>query len=235
MRDAEIRGEKAAPVKKEPIRPTRSEPRQAYVRPKYDKDEINLTHPLAQGSNVMPENIPPQAKKEVLPKKTTRRSYRTPLLIIAAITTLSATGLLGYHFIFNKNNPEKLQSNQSNSDSDYTIAFYTPKNLPKEYTYNNDVQLLKKDVYYYTVNGPNDTVFHVTQQLIPEGFDFTAFNKKFLSPDTFSSEAGTTTIGQAGSTFLASIRTNKNTWIIVNAPTITSPTVLEAVSRSLAL
>jgi hypothetical protein len=113
------------------------------------------------------------------------------------------------------------------------VTIFVPKDLPTGYTYNNDQKMLKTNVYYATVTGPKNQKFYITQQPIPASFDFTTFNKKFLTPDTFSASAGTATVGVVGPSVLASVRSAKNTWIIINTDSSTPVANMEAVVRSL--
>lgn len=116
-----------------------------------------------------------------------------------------------------------------------SIPVYYPRNLPAGYSYNGNARALKSDILYFSVTGPGQQVFHITQQPIPPSFDFTAFDKKFLNPATFNSDAGSAIAGQAGANLIGSVQTNKNTWIIINSVASNSPTELEVVIRSLEL
>lgn len=118
-------------------------------------------------------------------------------------------------------------------DNEVKISVYTPKNLPSGYTYNNDGKVLKANVYYFSVTGPGNQLFYVTQQPIPPNFDFVSFNKKFLDLQTFTSDAGTGTSGIAGTSLIGSIQTNKNTWILINSASASSQTELQTIARSL--
>lgn len=133
-------------------------------------------------------------------------------------------------------NPSGNTSEQPSPAGDkVSIPVYYPKNLPTGFTYNNDAKALKPDVLYYSIKGPGSQNFYVTQQAIPANFDFAAFNKKFLKPDSFSTEAGTATAGVAGPSLVGSIRTTKNTWIIINSLDTSVLPQLETVARSLQL
>lgn len=114
-----------------------------------------------------------------------------------------------------------------------SIPVYYPQDLPKGYSYNNDAKVLKTNVLYFSVTGPGKQKFFITQEPIPSNFDFTAFNKKFLNPDTFSCDAGSALVGQAGANMIGSVQTNKNTWVIVNSGSTTPQTELETVIRAL--
>jgi hypothetical protein len=113
------------------------------------------------------------------------------------------------------------------------IPTFFPKNLPAGYSYGNDAKALKPNILYYSVRGPKKQAFYITQQPLPANFDFAGFKKKFLNPDNFSTGIGDAMAGPAGSNLLGSIRTNKNTWIIINSSDITAQDPLEAVMRSL--
>ena len=148
---------------------------------------------------------------------------------------MGGIGIGSYRILSAKKDEQTKKTSQSANADTYTIPFYTPKTLPKGYTFNNDIQSLKKDVYYYSINGPEDTVFHITQQPIPESFDFASFNKKFLNPDRFTTEAGSAIVGPVGSAIIGSVQTIKNSWIIVNCENSSAQSKVQTVIRSLKL
>jgi hypothetical protein len=158
------------------------------------------------------------------------RKAALPALIIIGVLGLAA-GSYAY-FKPKHAQPGKPGVLAASNGRQVSIPVYYPRNLPGGYTYNNDPKVLKANVLYFSVSGPGKQMFYVTQQPIPATFDFTAFNKKFLNPDNFSTGSGTVTAGQVGANMLASIRTDKNTWIIVNSSGTTPLTELEAVARS---
>jgi hypothetical protein len=112
------------------------------------------------------------------------------------------------------------------------VTFY-PQNLPKGYSYANDAKALKPDTLYYSIKGPNGQVIYVTQQPLPASFDYSAFAKKFLKPDNFSTAIGDGMAGIVGPNLLGSIRTNQNTWVIFNSVDTAAQNPLESVMRSL--
>lgn len=114
-----------------------------------------------------------------------------------------------------------------------SIPVYYPQNLPAGYSYNNDAKTIKTNILYFSVSGPGKQTFYITQQPIPSNFDFSAFNKKFLSPDSFSTDAGSAIAGPIGASLVGSVQTDKNTWIIINSAGTNSQTELETVIRSL--
>lgn len=171
---------------------------------------------------------------ETLPQ--THRNLKKPVL--TALIIVGVIGLAGAAYAyFRPSHPKPSQAAASIqlNGQQISIPVYYPHNLPSGYTYNNDPKLLKTNVLYFSVTGPGKQTYYVTQQAIPASFDFTAFNKKFLNPDNFSSDAGTVTAGGVGANMIASIRTNKNTWIIINASATSPLTELETVIRSFEL
>lgn len=114
-----------------------------------------------------------------------------------------------------------------------SIPAYYPQNLPNGYTYNKDAKAIKVNVLYFSVTGPGNQTFYVSQQSVPASFDFVGFDKKFLNPDNFSTDAGSTIAGQVGANMIGSVLTDKNTWIIINTGSTSSLTELETVARSL--
>jgi hypothetical protein len=163
--------------------------------------------------------------------------YKIPIIVCVILLLCTATASI--LFSRSKDKPKTTTGSKDTSTakpvSDNTIALYSAKNLPTGYKDNNDGKYLKTDVYYISITGPKEQIYYITQQLIPANFDFTAFNKKFLNPDTFTTGIGTAIAGPVGSIMLGSIRSNKNTWIIINAPANSTLANLESVMRSLSL
>lgn len=233
MRDAEIRGEKTPIVKKEPVRLRPAVAREPYVRPKYTREEIELTHPLAKSP--APSLKAPKEPVAVTKKPVRSRTYIKPLVICVTIAAVGTAGWLTFRAVTSRTNIQQPETSQTNTNQTYSIPVYFPKNLPKDYTYNNDIKSLKKDVYYYSVSGPGNTVFHITQQPLPTDFDFAAFNKKFLNPEKFVTEAGSAIVGPVGPTIIGSIQTVKNSWILVNCENSSAESKAQTVLRSLSL
>jgi len=116
-----------------------------------------------------------------------------------------------------------------------SIPVYAPLNLPAGYTYNDDAKAVKSTIMYFSVTGPGNQKFYISEQPIPPNFNFEGFAKKYLNPSNFSSDAGNGAAGTLANQLVGSIQTNKNTWIIINSPASNSLTELETVARSLEL
>lgn len=162
------------------------------------------------------------------------KTFKLPVAIALAIILVAVSGV--YHLSHKPKPTNDIKSVLAESTQNQTtIPIFVPSALPKGYKYNNDFKQIKNDIYYFSVSGPSGKKFYITQQPIPAKFDFVGFNNKFLNPDNFNTDAGTVTAGPSGADLLASLRTTKNTWIIVNAQD-TSPanlSQLESVVRSL--
>jgi len=160
---------------------------------------------------------------------------RRVVLGMVILVGIFGVGAVGYIY-FKSNNAKSstLSAFSQPIDARLTIPVYYPQDLPAGYIYNNDSKILKTNVFYYSVTGPRNSLFHVTQQPIPESFDFATFNKKLLTPDTFNATSGTVTAGEVGVNTIGSVKTDKNTWIIINSSAPNSVTQLETVARSLA-
>lgn len=223
------------------------------IAPKLPREEIALEHPLAhttQPEQFEVQNIPAQDQTTPPPPATEQEpqvetqpvlskkelSFKKPILIASATFVFAALSFGAVLLVRSKHTVEtpKLVSGTTAAEvKPVTIALYYPKNLPSGFTYNNDGKVLNPDVYYYSVTGPNNKKFYVTQQPIPANFDFKAFNKKFLNPDTFTANVGSVTAGAVGANMIGSVQTNKNTWIIVNTDATLPLVQLESVIRSL--
>lgn len=165
-----------------------------------------------------------------------KSSKRAALLTLLSAVTVGL-GVSGY--VNFKTNSTKLDIARNTivqpTDQRISIPVYYPQNLPNGYSYNSDAKVLETNVFYFSVTGPHKQLFYITQQSIPVSFDFVNFNKKFLTPVSFNADAGAVTAGQVGMNTIGSIKTNKNTWILINSATADSLTQLETIARSLKL
>lgn len=185
-----------------------------------------------------PANVPvpaaaPQTRRHpisvILAGKRPKRAALTVLVIIVVL----GIGGAGYaYFKPNHAKPAKTGLFGQSIRQQVSIPLYYPQNLPGGYSYNNDARTIKANVLYLSVTGPGKQVFYITQQAVPASFDFVGFDKKFLNPDNFSTDAGSAIAGQVGANLIGSIQTNKNTWIIINSAGTNSLTELETAARS---
>ena len=178
-------------------------------------------------------NLATVEKRPVSRKPKSNRSIKKPLFIITVLLVALGLSAGGFTFYESKQSKSDKTNVLGQATQSVTIPLYYPKNLPNGYTDNNDSLAIKQNVFYSSVTGPNNTKFYITQQPIPDNFNFVDFSKKFLNPDTFSSDAGQVVAGQVGSNTIGSIKTNKNTWILINSIGTNSLDGLEVAARSL--
>jgi len=223
-----------------PSESVRSQPRHtAELTPKPQKPTVEFVPPPK------PEPLPisqpaftevPVAKKR---RKSKAKSVVKPLLLTAgslAILVLVAVGVLQvWHKLQDRRSASKVAG--ASTAAETTIPLYAPKNLPTGYTFNNDEKWLKSNVDYFSITGPDKQMYFVTQQPVPENFDFVAFGKKFTEPDRMNVGAGDLTAGQVGANTIGSLLTDKATWIIINAQSTGDKITngVEAVARSMTL
>ena len=207
------------------------------VYPGVKKQEQARTEPrFNKRSKILDTPAQPTFTPVIKKTKQRRNIARKQMFIAAGFLLAALLGLGGYFIIYaEKDTKEPVQLFAVKEGSQLTIPVYFPKNLPPGYTYNKDASTIKKNVYYFTVTAPKDIKLYITQQPIPEQFDFVSFNKKFLTPDKFDSSAGSVVAGQVGSSFIGSIVTKKNTWILINSTSPNTLNQVEAVARSLEL
>lgn len=160
---------------------------------------------------------------------------RKTLTIIGVILVVIGVSVGGYVLLNQKPQKSAIASTLSPEiSSQLTIPIYLVQSLPKGYAVNNDFKIIHPNVLNFSITSPDGHKYSISEQLIPQNFDFVTFNKKFLSPDTYSTGVGTVTAGLIGSNIVGSIRTNNNSWILINAPSSgnSSLTDLEAITRA---
>ena len=184
-----------------------------------------------------PPTKPPKAPKPPKQKRAKRSKRPVALIItvIVVIAVLLAAGLIGWFVV--RPRYEQKKENQATASAaatipGITIPIYYPSNLPPGYNFNNDTKVIKNDVYYYSINDPQGSTYHVTVQPIPAAFNFTAFTSKFLNPNQYTTNVGSVVAGQVGARFYASIQTTSNTWILIWTEAKNSLPQLEAITRS---
>lgn len=219
--------------------------------------EAPLPHPLAAEAATQTEIIAAEAEESVIneppitptletdhAKNSSQKLYiaipkPSKKLIRLTVIAISVILLgLGGYYLWSSTQKEPAKKTSSLVPADgkpVSITLYQPKNLPSGYIFNADAKTIKENVLYFSVTGPKKEMYYITQQPIPANFDFTTFNKKFLNPDTFTTPSGTATVGPVGAINLGSIRTSKNTWIIINASETATTAGVETVARSFEL
>jgi len=219
------------PIRQRPAAPKPAlnetvKPIPAAAPPSDTKAETPLVLPLSTITE-------PAAPKH--PRKHKRRpSVSKKLLITLALLLIVASGAGVGYYKFHK---DQTSGNQAyfppSIISQVSIPLYYPINLPSGYKVNNDYKVLQQNVVYYSIKDAAANRYAVTIQPLPTSFDFNQFKGKFLKPDEFSTTIGSALVGTAGANLIASIRTDDNSWVIINASNTNTQTQLETIVRSL--
>jgi len=196
-------------------------------RSTFDRYGVDQTAGIVESAAVTETRPNPVARLSV------GKQFKKGLLPAAIVIVVVVLTVVGYFLFKPSHKPNPSTALGQSIAKLVSIPAYYPQNLPAGYTYNNDARTIKANVLYFSVTGPGSQAFYVTQQPVPASFDFVGFDKKFLNPENFSTDAGSSIAGPVGANLIGSILTNKNTWIIINSQGTNSLTELETVVRSL--
>ena len=230
-----IEGE-PAPSKPLPPRQLSISERPLKVRSEMpQRDAMMRAHVESVPSDV--QDVAPEARAPMV-KKT---NLMIPL-IIGSLVILCGL-LVGIFLIVRAKNQsikssETLTSTTAKQNSAQTlviIPIYIPSNLPKGYTFNNDKKTVSQNVFSMSVTGPNKEYFYITQQTPPVNNDYTPFNKQLTDPRSYEAPIGKVTTGATKNSFIVSISTVKNTWVIINSPNTGAESIIKPLIDSLSL
>ncbi len=112
------------------------------------------------------------------------------------------------------------------------FQLYYPAQLPSGLSVVVDSIKASKQTVFYNVQDTAGHKFYVSLQAYPANFDYEAFKQKFSNTDEFNTTVGNVLYGDAGYALVASIRTNDNSWILINAPDTSTGSELQAITRS---
>jgi hypothetical protein len=202
--------------------------------PKELPSELETPPPAPVESPIAEPVKKPKLRKQKRAKRK-KRSLGKIFVIFGVILVIILVGLVGWfvvkpRYIQTKNNQATAAGTATFSGINFPI--YYPSNLPPGYTFNNDAKVIQENVLYYSITDPSGNKFYVTLQKLPPAFNFAAFNDKFLKPDQYTTAVGSVIAGQVGSSYIGSIQTSSNVWIIINSETKNSLPQLEAITRS---
>lgn len=168
-----------------------------------------------------------------------KRNVKSLLIIAAVIVGLMASGYLLLRIKNHSTNvaqtPPSTSTKPAATQPSVTIPLYIPTNLPKGYTYNNDKKTMSPNVFSMSVTGPHKEYFYITQQTPPVNNDYTPFNKQLTDPRNYDAAIGKVTTGSTKNSFIVSINTVKNTWVIINSPNTGAENIIKPVIDSLSL
>ena len=168
-----------------------------------------------------------------------KKRIRLPTLIVVLVLVICGLGAGSYLLFRAKAKAHKSSAGKSavfsTAPAVATIPIYLPTNLPAGYAYNNDKKTVSPNVYSMSVTGPHKEYFYITEQTPPINNDFTPFDKQLTDPRSYVTPLGKITTGSTKSSFIVSIRTVKNTWVIINSPNTGSQIIIKPVIDSLIL
>lgn len=184
------------------------------------------------------QQLPIEAEPQVLNTTTKLKKSRKKLYMIIAATLM--TLVLGYIIVILLNKkpaagPASISTTNLAVSTNIKIPFYYPKSLPVGYKYNNDKKTISPNVYSISVTGPNKEYFYITEQAPPINKDYTPFNIQLADPRSFDSPLGKVTTGSKKNSFIVSIDTIHNSWIIINSPNTGNQSIIQPVIDSLSL
>jgi hypothetical protein len=147
------------------------------------------------------------------------------VVLALLIILLSAAGAY-YEFVYSGYFPRSVRKQVH-------IALYYPVNLPNGmYVDRSSFMVPTKNVVTYTILDKGGNKFYVSEQNLPNNFDFDAFKKKFESNNEFATKAGNAFIGDLGSQIIASIPTPQQSWIIINTGAFTAQSEIPEICRA---
>lgn len=184
-----------------------------------------------------PPPQPPTLQPAAVPKRPKKiRFYHTRSRLLGTVIVLILLVGLAAGFVWYQKSHSAPTPIPAAIRKQLNIALYYPASLPGGWVVDsNSFRIPTSEVLTFGVKDSAGDIFNVSEQAIPDNFDFTVFQKKFSSPDTFSAPAGDVMAGQVASSLLASIRTSNNTWLIINTSNVDVQTSLETLCRSFSL
>jgi hypothetical protein len=181
-----------------------------------------------------PHGYNPRPKKSSDTKSKSVRSYglsrrRIFLIATSGLLVILIAGLA----VLSTSGSDNPIPNKFTSNLGFTAYYPSPSNLPSGYHLDKDsFNSPAKDVLVYTVSSSN-THLTVSLQNKPSSYDLAQFVKQHLALNTtLATSVGVATIGSLNDETVASLPTNKTTWIIVSSQNNVSKSVLDTLLKS---
>lgn len=134
-----------------------------------------------------------------------------------------------------RSDPEPIDPFSAEQRKSAGISLYYPVRLPAESKLDSSSLYMPTDnVYTMRITSVAEDPWSVliSQQAVPDGFDFEAFYMSFDGKTQVKTSLGEVTYGtiDGGSTQLASLVTKDDTWILVQAPRSVNQQVIEQIT-----
>jgi hypothetical protein len=165
-------------------------------------------------------------------KDSNHRRSKKPLVYIA-ILILIVAAVVGAALIF-KDRRKPPAPIPAKITKQLKIALYYPTELPAGWNVaTNSFKIPTSGVLTFAITDNKHNVYYVSEQKLPDNFDYTGFQKKFSEPDSFTAKAGSAIVGPASNALVGSIRTPDNSWVIINTFDTELQNQVETIARSL--
>lgn len=195
---------------------------QSTDQPAYQPTPVNLPSSPTPNANLA---ISPEAENK------TKRLSKIPIIIGGFLIFGAIAFGLFKHLSTTKTKPTGYFPASVNS-AKVSIPVYYPVGLSADYKIGG-YKVVKQNIVNYAVTNKNNENFYINIQSTPAGYDFTAFNKNFKSPVTYTTTIGTDTIGIMGNQLIGSVVTNTKSWITINTTAIKNAQDMQTITKSL--
>lgn len=165
--------------------------------------------------------------QDTLSQPSAARAKKRWVFILLSVVLLAAAGNGAWLYSQRSSSPIPAKVRKQ-----VKFALYYPVNLPDGLQVDQKSFSSSNQVLTYNIQQAGKNKYFVSIQPLPSNFDFKAFKKKFATNDEFTTTIGIVFAGDLGSVFIASIRTNDNSWILINTSDVSAFAQLEAVART---
>ena len=163
-------------------------------------------------------------------KRSPKFNLKLTLKILGAVIIALIALVLAYFLYHQLSAPSPVPKQIISSVS---FPVYYPVELPSGYKINESSFNSNGRVVTYSLDNGSGKNIIISEQAMPNNFDFENFNKKrILGSKEILTPVGKATIGQSSERNVASVITDK-TWVLVSAPSDTQANQLETIVRSL--
>jgi hypothetical protein len=147
------------------------------------------------------------------------------VVLALLIILLSAAGAY-YEFVYSGYFPHNVRQQ-------IHISLYYPIKLPAGmHVDRSSFMMPAKNVVTYAIVDKDGNKFYVSEQNLPDNFDFQSFKKKFESSDELIVKAGNAFVGDIGTQLIASVTTPDQSWILITTTDYTAQNELADICRA---
>jgi hypothetical protein len=207
--------------------------RRDFNQPSVRREPVPVQHHHRPAAPEHSQPLPAALEYTPKPDRPHRQRNSRKRLILGLLILVIVAGAASGAYLYKHNSSKKHYFPPTITKKDMNIAVYYPVTLPPGFQIDNDFKVLQSNILYYSVTPPSGKKISLTTQAIPNNFDFNKFKSKFVKPDEYATAIGDSLVGQVGGTVLGSIRTDQNSWVILNSASLDSMNEMETITRSL--